>query len=655
MRKLYTLTFLTAFLLIGAVGKAQIDPPCMYGGAYVCDNIDAYAAGDPLGPNASWFTTWSGTEGGAEDAIVSDEQAYSMPNSIHIPEGGVTDCIWKLGNQTSGQWRLQWMMYIPDGSTGYYNIQESETPGVAWNLELMFGLTDYGVPAPSGTGRVTIPDGDEFSYPVDQWFKIEQIIDLDADNIKVYVDGVMVMDYLYGGSIGCIDFYSIDENNYSFIDDVLLTELVDADLCAIPGAMLCDNIEGYDAGTTLGMWADWWTTWDGIEGTAEDALVSSDQAYSGINSVHIPEGGVTDCILRLGNLNSGVYRLQWMMYVPDGKTGYYNIQESETPGVAWNLELMFGLTDYGVPAPSGTGRVTIPDGDEFSYPVGEWFPVEHVIDLDADNIQVWVNGVLVMDYLYGGNIGSIDFYSIDENNSSYIDDVLLIDNNLALNTYYEDADGDGYGNPDVSVNVGGAAPDGYVADNTDCDDTNVYVNPGETEVCNDIDDNCDGNIDEGVLITYYADADGDNYGDADMTDMACSAPTGYVADNTDCDDTNAFIFPGATEVANGVDDDCDGLVDENVGIENTVFNAIAVYPVPASDNVTLELGAIAGVHEAILNVFNSYGQLVYSTNVQFAAGNSITVVPMSAQASGIYMMQITAENDVITRQITIQH
>jgi hypothetical protein len=65
-----------------------------------------------------------------------------------------------------------------------------------------------------------------------------------------------------------------------------------------------------------------------------------------------------------------------------------------------------------------------------------------------------------------------------------------------------------------------------------------------------------------VMSTFYRDADGDGYGNESDSTEACSAPTGYVSDNTDCDDTNAAVNPGATEVCNGIDDDCDGDVDE---------------------------------------------------------------------------------------------
>ena len=61
---------------------------------------------------------------------------------------------------------------------------------------------------------------------------------------------------------------------------------------------------------------------------------------------------------------------------------------------------------------------------------------------------------------------------------------------------------------------------------------------------------------------WYADADGDGFGDADETTAACEAPTGFIADATDCDDNDSAVSPSADEVCNGSDDNCDGTIDE---------------------------------------------------------------------------------------------
>jgi hypothetical protein len=128
--------------------------------------------------------------------------------------------------------------------------------------------------------------------------------------------------------------------------------------------------------------------------------------------------------------------------------------------------------------------------------------------------------------------------------------------------WYLDSDGDGYGNADYRI-IYDTQPPGYVANSDDCDDSNASVNPGATEVCNEVDDNCDGNIDEGLTSTFYADEDGDGYGDALKTVEACAVPDGYVTDATDCDDADPRVFPGNQEVCDGLDNDCNGAADDN--------------------------------------------------------------------------------------------
>ncbi len=130
--------------------------------------------------------------------------------------------------------------------------------------------------------------------------------------------------------------------------------------------------------------------------------------------------------------------------------------------------------------------------------------------------------------------------------------------------FYTDADGDGYGDA-ASSTLACEAGAGTSVDGSDCDDTDAAVHPGAIEACGDPDLDCDGltGDDEPDITgtsTWYADADGDGAGDASGTAVeACAAPAGHLADATDCDDTDATVYPGATETtADGVDQDCDG-------------------------------------------------------------------------------------------------
>ena len=141
-------------------------------------------------------------------------------------------------------------------------------------------------------------------------------------------------------------------------------------------------------------------------------------------------------------------------------------------------------------------------------------------------------------------------------------------------TWYFDGDGDGYGDP-TATRAACAAPSGYIADGSDCDDSDAGIRPGASERCDGVDNDCDGSVDEASAVdaaTWYADADGDGYGDAASTTAACSAPSGYGADSSDCDDGDTGINPGASEYCDGVDNDCDGDVDEDSAVDATAWH-----------------------------------------------------------------------------------
>jgi hypothetical protein len=130
--------------------------------------------------------------------------------------------------------------------------------------------------------------------------------------------------------------------------------------------------------------------------------------------------------------------------------------------------------------------------------------------------------------------------------------------------WYTDSDGDGFGD-DTSSHVSCIEGPEDVSVGGDCEDSDAGIYPGALEVCDGVDQDCDGLVDEDSvdMQVYYADVDGDGFGDANAPVSSCSQPSGYVSDSTDCDDSSTGIYPGAIELCNGVDEDCDGLVDED--------------------------------------------------------------------------------------------
>lgn len=135
----------------------------------------------------------------------------------------------------------------------------------------------------------------------------------------------------------------------------------------------------------------------------------------------------------------------------------------------------------------------------------------------------------------------------------------LTDEGFAILTWILDTDQDGFGGNDTLLSI--LSPGiNYVLTGGDCNDSLATINPNSPEICDGIDNNCNGSIDENLpLLTYYADLDGDTYGNNTDSLSACSQPVGYVLTNTDCDDTNSGINPGATDIpVNGIDEDCNG-------------------------------------------------------------------------------------------------
>ena len=218
------------------------------------------------------------------------------------------------------------------------------------------------------------------------------------------------------------------KKNYLFTLAVMFLTICTAN------AQFSDDFESYPLGTYHG---GNWSSWNGNAG-AEDIIVTSAFAADGTKSGFIGGSTVQDALLVLGNKTTGSYGLSFQAYIPTGKSAYFNFQGTLTAngganageGIFNSPNLIFNnvLSTSGTPGTGGAyGNV---DDDAaiytWSYPEGEWFPIEIIFDVDAALWTMTIDGNTLAPQLFDAEnvLGGIDFYSFDANNEMYIDSIV---------------------------------------------------------------------------------------------------------------------------------------------------------------------------------------------------------------------------------------
>jgi hypothetical protein len=243
----------------------------------------------------------------------------------------------------------------------------------------------------------------------------------------------------------------------------------------------------------------------------------------------------------------------------------------------------------------------------------------------------------------------------------------------------------------------------------DCNDNNPGINPAATEVCDGIDNNCnnliddaDPGIDPNSTATWFRDADGDGFGNPAQSVVACSQPSGYVLNNSDCDDTNPSInpntvwfedkdgdrystgntltqcqkpsgyvlasaldgpeedcddddpeiYPGATEIPNdGIDQDCDGedLITTDITVQES--GTARIYPNPGKGTAILEV-FLTEEKDYTLQIHDLGGRTVYSENILLQAGKH--QIPVQVSQAGFYLIHLSSNTGKTVLRMIVQ-
>ena len=284
------------------------------------DNFDSYPVGQYLGPQSLTWSTWSGSEGGAEDVQITNNNASSAPNAIYFSStsanGGPQDVVLKFGQlYTSGIFTLQNKFYINAGKTGYYNIQGALTIGNLWALNVNMDA-----------GQLIIDDGNTpnlvvTSYPEATWFELKIEANLTLHVWKAYINGGLVGTWINGvNTVASADFFPV-QNTQMYVDDVQFDHVP----FTVPAldAMVADIDMGAELATQSG------TPTVKIVNGGSTAITSMkvDLSYNGstttqtVTGINIPTAGIYTVSMPSTVLVAGSLPVTALVYEVNGGAG----------------------------------------------------------------------------------------------------------------------------------------------------------------------------------------------------------------------------------------------------------------------------------------------------------------------------------------------
>ncbi len=590
-------------------GLCDVCPPDPCDVGIICDDFESYDASMPLGPQSPFWTTWSGTEGGAEDGIISTDQAHSGTQSMYIEGtaagGGPQDVVLLLGDSTSGRYQFDFWIYIPAGSGAYYNIQHNFVPNAwEWASQITFNA--------DGTAALDagMPGAATFDFAHDTWIEISQIIDIDNDWTGIRVDGVnlyqwpfswQATDFTGANVLAAVDFFPIDNTHAFYIDDVLF-----APLPAVPA--------GNDCAMAMNL--------NSLVGQGESNVVSSmlfDNTNSTLSGFDPTTGwecfGEPDGAGAAPELNNTM----WFEFIGDGNN--YFIETSMCDATNYIIE---GDTQMAIFADNCTNGTAVACSEDGPNAVAGNYIAGTEIQTEEDvTYYIMIDG-----FNFNGALSTGEFcITFEQLPLPMISMALCVD----MNSY---------------ITAGELSPDGvFVAgtfngfsasanEMTDPDGDGIYTADVSVPVNSTVD---------------YLFLNG-NFAGREQVPTDCGFDNGasVIVRRVEVADTN---IP-CTEVCFGeCDAECDPL--GGISVSELEFdNALSVFPNPATDVATIQYN-FSEVLDLNVKMTNSLGQLIQQKVVSNTQTGTVNL-DVKGLSAGVYFVEMTDGNVVKTERLFIE-
>ena len=369
--------------------------------AFVCGNVFAQmsydfedgTAGAKIAQTYGMpWTTWTNAPGGSMAA--------------HFTYGN--DQILYLGDHEVGVYDLEFDAYVPNGKNGYFNVLHhfdgNNSNNCIWAVQVYMHMTNDGQNSTQAPGHGTVHAGSNGTCDLpcvyDQWMHFRVHVDADNDVAELFFNVVGEPEVSYATwqwsldsfgenttnrILGAMDFFPPQNaaNSEYYIDNLVVS------LQSNDEELIFDPFEEYTVGNHIASEAiaaghDWWTTWSNAPGGSEDGVIAD---LDGERCGYLTYGN--DQVILLGDVDNGNYDLEFDIYVPDGKNGYFNILHHFAGGNStWAMQCYLHLTNDGQNSTSAPGHGTIHAGSNSTADVAcvydAWMHFRLNVDTDTD-------------------------------------------------------------------------------------------------------------------------------------------------------------------------------------------------------------------------------------------------------------------------------